>query len=271
MNNKIVIYTAIIGDYDAPQKVSIVHENIDYVCITKKDYPFKVPKPWIHRHHEDSSLSNKDLARYCKIYCHKLFPNHQISIWLDGNIGISGDINKLLNTQFKNADVALYEHWCRTNVHQELYICALLGHDYAWELRKQSEKYQNTLDSKKFYETNVLIRRHNKENVKNAMKIWWNEYQSGGKRDQYGFLYAMENSRINLLSLGTHDPRLIRKYFSYSLHEKSKKLSIIKLKKLLKIIINRIYIAIFLWKVTLPEIPETVLKLAHPDIRNKLK
>ncbi len=271
MNNKIVIYTAIIGDYDSPQKISTIHDNIDYICITKEDYPFQIPKPWLQQFYNDNSLSNKDIARYCKIHCHEFFPNHTISLWVDGNIGICGDINELLKTQFKTGDIALYNHWCRTDVHQELYICALLGHDFAWKLRKQSKRYQKLKNSNQFYETNVLIRRHNKKNVITAMELWWHEYKTGGKRDQYGFLFAMEKSKTKITALGIHDPRLIRKYFTYNLHEKSKKLTAIKLKRLAKIIINHVYITMFSWRVSLPKIPKSILDLAPNEIRNKLK
>lgn len=242
---RIIVYTMITGNYDSVQPV--IHHNtaIDYICLTDSKFKGIVPKPWKHMRLPPSSLNFKDLARFCKIHPHLLFPQYEQSVWVDGNISICGNIKELVDSSLLESNIALYDHWGRNNIFQESIECALIGHDYAWTLHKQMKKYKREgFKSTSLYETNVLIRRHCKNSVIKSMQYWWEEYETGGKRDQYSFTYSVAKAGESILSLGQHDPRLIQEFFKYHQHKINTSKSV---KLIFKRLINRIYIAVTGW------------------------
>lgn len=239
-----VIYTAVTGGYD-DFKHHFNDEQFDYVCFTDYNYTGLVPSPWFHVRLPPSKLNNKDLARYCKLNPHLLLPNYEFSVWIDGNIIIKSDIYSYVQNILANHQVASYEHWWRDQTEQEFYVCATQGFDYVWKLKRQFLRYKNDgYRSDNFYENNVIFRRHNNLQVVNMHNFWWGEYIKGGRRDQYSFTYSAFKTNVRIFSLGVHDPRILKKYFDYAEHVKSRpKLQYIK------ILINRMYLMIFGWNV----------------------
>lgn len=243
----IVIYTAITGGYDDLK--SVFQENgFDYICFTDYNFNGSVPSPWLHIRLPLSKLSNKNLARYCKLNPHKLLPQYDSSIWIDGNINIKSSIYDFTTSILSEHDVATYDHWWRDKTEQEFYECARVGFDSAWKLRAQCKRYyDNGYSSTNFYENNVIFRNHMKNKVIKMHEIWWNEYLRGGKRDQYSFTYASFKANQEIFSLGVHDPRVTKKYFDYN-HHVSKR----PLKQYFMMIVNLIYMKLSFWKVSVP-------------------
>lgn len=243
--NKIVVYTAITGNYDSLHSVNEIDEGVDYICFTDKNFNGAVPPPWTHVRLPESKLNNKDLARYCKLNPHILVANYEKSIWIDGNIIILSKLEKLIEEVLSQHDIAAYEHWGRDTTEQEFYECARYGFDYAWRLKKQcSEYYSDGYKSTDFFENNVIFRNHNVKKIKEMHDFWWAEYVMKGKRDQYSFTYAAYKHGVEIYSLGKHDPRIVKNYFDYVMHASSRPMA-----QLLTIIVNRLYLAMSNWKV----------------------
>ncbi|MEX3019858.1 glycosyltransferase domain-containing protein [Kluyvera sp. STS39-E] len=243
-----VVYTAVTGGYDDFKKH---HENeqFDYICFTDYEYSGVIPSPWLHVRLPPSRLNNKDLARYCKLNPHLLLPNYDFSIWIDGNIRIKSDLYDYVQNILENYDIASYDHWWRDQTEQEFYVCAIQGFDLAWNLKHQYSRYkEDGYYSTNFYENNVLFRNHMSKNIINMQNLWWKEYLSGGKRDQYSFTYSAFKSNVNIHSLGMHDPRILKKYFDYSEHTKKRPWH-----QFLKIVLNRLYFICFPWVVAEPK------------------
>ncbi|MBS9892364.1 DUF616 domain-containing protein [Vibrio sp. Vb2853] len=242
MKNRIVVYTAITGGYDKLKEVSCPEEGVDYICITDSNFSGKVPFPWQHVSIPSCKLSNKDLARYCKIMSHKLLPQYDVSIWIDGNISIKGSMLKLIEDEFGDELVASYDHWGRRSVYEEMKECLKIGHDFYWTLRKQANFYKSeNFISDTLFENNVVIRSHKNDKVRKMNEEWLKQYQIFGKRDQYSYTYSAFKNDINILSLGEHDPRLVKNYFDYHIHEKNKHPAIVDIRKL----INMFFIKLF--------------------------
>jgi len=94
--NKIVCYTCITGNYDRLLDPLVVPSNIDFICFTDNWHQFSnvwqirsVPK-------DLNELSNVKRQRIVKICPHRYLSEYDISIWVDGNICIKGNLNKLL-------------------------------------------------------------------------------------------------------------------------------------------------------------------------------
>lgn len=246
--NKGVIYTAVTGGYD-DFKHHFNDEQFDYICFTDYNFTGIVPSPWCHVRLPPSKLNNKDLARYCKLNPHLLLPNYEYSVWVDGNITIKREIHSYVQSILANHQVASYDHWWRDQTEQEFFVCAKQGFDYAWKLRSQYSRYKKDgYYSVGFYENNVLFRNHMSKDLINMQNIWWNEYLRGGKRDQYSFTYSAFKSNVKIHSLGVHDPRILKIFFDYSEHDKKRPKS-----QYIKIVINKMYIFIFPWKVIEPK------------------
>ena len=91
MNNK-VIYTAIIGGYDELIEPSFKPKGWDFICFS--DRPLK-SKTWKVKDNLPLYEDNTRTARKHKLLAHRLFPNYDFSLWIDGNINVIGDVNEL--------------------------------------------------------------------------------------------------------------------------------------------------------------------------------
>nr|WP_302444095.1 glycosyltransferase domain-containing protein [Hafnia alvei] len=245
--NEFVIYTAVTGCYDKIKPLSFVNPNFDYLCFT--DYKFKglVPYPWKQIRLPESHWTNKDLARYCKMNVHELLPQYKGSMWIDGNIDIIADVEKLIVNSINKSSISSYQHWCRDNIYQEINECAKIGFDNIFVLKKQIKFYhQEGFVSDELFETNVLIRDHCDKCFHQLSQLWWEQYTKYGKRDQYSLTYVVWKMGAKINNMGPHDPRFINKYFSYSGHTSisgNKKIKIEFRKKINKIF-NRLALLI---------------------------
>lgn len=92
---KCVCYTSVTGGYDKVAEPSVVSAGFDYVCFT--DHPFHsdvwkcLPIP-----EELQFLSNVKKQRIIKICPHRYLQQYDLSIWVDGNISVIGDLNEFV-------------------------------------------------------------------------------------------------------------------------------------------------------------------------------
>lgn len=95
--NKIVVYTAIFGEYDILIEQPMF-ENIDYVCFTDRMISSNC---WKVKVIDDDSLAiddNSRKARHFKILPHLYLNDYEVSIYIDGNFLIKRCINDLIIT-----------------------------------------------------------------------------------------------------------------------------------------------------------------------------
>ena len=88
-----VIYTAIIGGYDTLVEPDYKPDGWDFVCFTDRDLKSDT---WEIRKTLPLYTDNTRTARKHKLLAHRLFPNHEYSLWIDGNIKVRNDVNELL-------------------------------------------------------------------------------------------------------------------------------------------------------------------------------
>ena len=128
--NKIVCYTCITGGYDSLKEPLVAPKNIDFICFT--DSMQLSSSVWkIRPIPEDLQfLSNVKKQRAVKICPHKCLPEYDVSIWVDGNILIKDDLNKLL-AEYDLDKVPFYTriHPKRNCIYDEMEACLELGKD----------------------------------------------------------------------------------------------------------------------------------------------
>jgi len=187
------IYSAITGDYDFVRELKHKSPEFDYILFTNNK---KVKsKTWDVRHIDnEDELSNVKLARQIKLEYYKYVPEYEFSIWVDGNIQISGDILRFLNTlPLDVSDFFIGSHPHRQNIMQEAQTCVQLKKDSHENLSKQIEAYK--AEKMPFahiplVESGVLVRRDTKK-VKKFCKAWFKQILKFTPRDQIAFSYTL--------------------------------------------------------------------------------
>lgn len=189
---KVVLYTALIGDYDDLIIPETIVSGWDYVVFSDKGFNgqhiFEIRNPPI-------VLNDKTkLARYIKTHAHLFFQEYEYAIWIDANILVRGNqlVSLLEECRKKDIPYMVNPHPDRESIVEELNKCIELDKDIADIMADQVNQYLLAgfpLDTGLF-ETNIMIMQPNSDAVVRANEIWWNEIKKYSKRDQLSAPYA---------------------------------------------------------------------------------
>ena len=196
--NKIVVYTCISGSYDSLKDVVKKESNIDYICFTNQDIESetweirKIPKYL-------ESLEQTKIARCVKILPHLFLPEYEISVWVDGNIQVLGNINKFISENIFNY-FSISKHPDRICTYEEAKAVINLNKDNSDIVNKQIEKYRNNEfpENNGMVQSGIIIRKHNDKECIDISKRWWNEVKKWSKRDQLSFNYSIWNKDVKI-------------------------------------------------------------------------
>ncbi|MFH0846032.1 MAG: glycosyltransferase domain-containing protein [Patescibacteria group bacterium] len=218
MKNKVVIYTAIFGGKDNLIEPEFIPEGCDFVCFTDSDF---VSGVWEVRKVKPEFEDPNRSAKIYKILPHKYFPEYEISIWIDGNMLVKGDVSELIKKYLKDVNFSAFDHtpyrkfWKKffPLKFEEYRDCVYDEARFILELGKKRVKYKDDPELIKFqiekyrkenYPKHsglivgmVLLRRHNEEDVIQTMEAWWQEIQNGSCRDQLSFNYVAWKNNFN--------------------------------------------------------------------------
>jgi hypothetical protein len=212
MQNKKVIYTAIFGGKDDLHEPLFIPKGFDFVCFT--DNKNLVSKHWDVRIVEPIFSDPVRNARYHKILAHKVLPEYDQSVWIDGNMIVQGDCNKLVNQYLTKASFATYDHskqkrrflklfWiidkkfardCIYNELQDLVSKTEAGvyMDDIETMERQIARYREEgyPAHNGLAVTMVMLRNHHDSEVIRLMEAWWKEISEGSRRDQLSLNYV---------------------------------------------------------------------------------
>tara|TARA_Y100001963_G_scaffold153577_1_gene240612 strand:- start:488 stop:1168 length:681 start_codon:yes stop_codon:yes gene_type:complete len=207
MKNKI-IYTSVFGNYDKVKESK--SPGWDFNLFSDKN---ALPL------YKDNSRN----AKKFKILPHRYLNNYEYSLWIDGNFIVIGDIDILVKEYLKDANIAFFNHQNtsldpRNCIYQEATAIFHLGKinnqknpergilnfkDNPETIINQINKYQNENypPNNGLIKGGVILRRHNEEDVINAMEAWWEEIKYNSKRDQLSFNYIAwkQNLKFNYI------------------------------------------------------------------------
>jgi GT2 family glycosyltransferase len=188
---RIVLYTAIFGEYDNLLLQERIDPDVDYVCFT--DRPRNDYGVWQMRaapyYHPDPTR----IARWVKTHPHDLFPGHDVAIWLDANIILKGDIHRYIElVASKDADLGLIAHPHRACFYDEAEACKRLNKDAAKLIDRQVEQYRRAgLPHKQpLFETGFMIVPLKKRETSSALHLWWQQIEGFSRRDQLGLAWV---------------------------------------------------------------------------------
>lgn len=201
-NKKFIVYTSVFGDYDIPQEPLVIPDNCEYIFVGTIELPNDtIWKKYDLQLIEDAiaKLDDAGKNRYCKMFPHILFPECDISIYVDGNIKIITDLTEMINVE-RPYGLAFHYHQLRNCVYNEAKACTLLKkadkttiHKYIIRLKK--EKFPSNYG---LLECNVIVRDHDNSEMQEIMALWWKEYSSFVKRDQLSLPYILWKMKVEI-------------------------------------------------------------------------
>ncbi len=193
--HKIIIYSAVVLDYDMVFKPNFSTKSIE--CILFSDSPASI-RGWKTLPIDRSVAKSSSLInRWYKIFPHKVFPDADISIYIDGNIRILSDLDILID-EFINSNAALgvFSHMERTTIFEEAEACRALG--------KFDENDKKAINNQlKVYtkfgfpktqlltDNGIIFRRHGHPKLAEAMELWWTHLNQFTKRDQISLPFVV--------------------------------------------------------------------------------
>jgi len=223
---RVVVYTAIIGGYDTLNEPLVKPDGVDFVCFTDRDMESET---WEIQKVTPLYDDNTRTARKYKVLPHRWFSDYDVSIWVDGNKVIAGDVLDYIS-QLGEGNLSLFDHMeCfdkRNCVYQEANAIFKLGQepgktykDNPLTIKSQMERYlsEGYPQNNGLAFTCVVVRKHNDSDTINLMENWWTEIKYGSKRDQLSFDYVAWKNNYDFKYLSgdgrndgiiTHKPHL---------------------------------------------------------------
>lgn len=195
---KVICYTVLVGDYDTLHSPKYVSKEWDYVCFTNQPVQSNV---WQIRPLQN--IVTGDVIRTCrwhKMHPHLLFPDHDLSIYTDANIQITGPHLESFAEQFiaNNTLIALPPHPERSCVYDEIDECMLTLRDCTLRIHNMEQLLKAEDFPKKagLFENNVIIRRHKHPDILALDEEWWDFITTYSRRDQLSLTYLLRKHDI---------------------------------------------------------------------------
>jgi hypothetical protein len=191
---KLVVYTALFGDYDELKDPLNNYEKCIFICFT--DNTLLKSKIWNIEIVEENEKTNILKNRKYKILPHRYFPKYEYSLYVDANILIKDDPWKLVEKESLDYDLVIPNHFSRESNYDEAKILIRTGRVEIIKLYKQTITYilDGYISQTKMGENNIIFRKHN--SLINFSEKWWSEFQIGVHRDQISLPYLIWKYKI---------------------------------------------------------------------------
>lgn len=195
------VYSVLVNDYDFVFPPIMKDADVDYILFTEhKNF---LVSGWSVRYIEEEllkKLSSLELNRYYKMLPHLFLSDYDISIYIDANIRVMGNIDTLVN-EFINGkyDIGLRKHPFRNNVMQEISACIRLNKlSSKRKLFDEYDRYMRDgfLDNLYLTENGIIIRAHNNKKVIIAMEFWWECFLVSAGRDQISLPFVRQKYNL---------------------------------------------------------------------------
>ena len=189
-DKKVVVYTAVTGDYDEPIIPSYVNEDFDYICFT--DNPRLKSDFWTIRLMQEENTDNIRMVRKYKILPHKYLSEYDYSIWIDTNFEITADLKDYIHRYSNDNKLLAIRHEFRDCLYEEADACINSNKDSQDTITKQMDKYklEGYPEHYGLIASGILFRNHHDEEVINVMQDWYSQLEQYSYRDQLSFNYA---------------------------------------------------------------------------------
>jgi len=198
---KTVVYTCGVGGYDWIHRPQDRKREISYLRFSDRRGLWQ--HPWRHRQLPDLSegKSPRLVTRYPKLLPHRVLPDCDVAIWVDGSIVVRDDLTPLVKEFLDSGDdIALCPHPSGRTVAEEI--------DHAIDARRIAPAQYEAAEQQrisyqaagvlgaKVFECTVIFYRLGSDKLQNVCERWWHELSNYTERDQVSLPYAMAGSGI---------------------------------------------------------------------------
>ena len=188
---KVVVYTAIVQEYDSVKLPDHLDPEFDYVLFSDS----KVPDTgiWDVRPITYFGSDGTRTARFVKTHPHILLSGYDVAIWMDSNIMILDDISDLVSGFLSSGKlIGCVPHPSRTSIYEEFAACKSKGKDEPETMNMQMDGYrQEHFFHNDLIESNFLMFDLNHGRTVEFLNRWWREIDTHSKRDQLSINYSL--------------------------------------------------------------------------------
>jgi hypothetical protein len=206
---KIVVYQAVFGGRDDLRMPKFIPDDVHYYAIIGQ--------------------GGKMDAQKIKLLPHRYFSEYDVSVWMDGNYELTGNIKEVVNRFMKHSDFAVLRHpaenlGIRPTVYREAEVAVLQGVERKPKIEKQIAFYrgEGLPATTEVVMNGILIRRHNELKVRAFDELWWREMLLRSSRDQISFPYLAWKHKLKYIKMDNVE--FTSDWFVYRPHAKARKM-----------------------------------------------
>jgi len=214
-NINVVVCTAIFDFVDYLKEPDYFPDNCKFVCFTNlplqsENYEIKYVKDQLC----DDPVRR---AKIYKILAHRYFSDYEYTVWIDGTMFLTCNINDLIEKYLAEVDMAFFAHRWRKCIYVEADKCIAKGLDNPEVIKAQMQKYKNEgyPENNGLIDGSIILRR-NSPSVANINEHWWSEIQNHSRRDQLSFNYVAHKNSLKFSLINGN--RYNNPYFGYIPH-----------------------------------------------------
>jgi hypothetical protein len=197
INPRIALLTCNVDSFDDVREIPKQTIPFDYYYFSEANLPTNL------------NVEKRLLSKYPKLFSHKLLPDYDIYIWLDGRINIvdEGFVEQMITGL---EDIKITRHPDRQTVQQEFDFIEeqinagnpYLIQRYTIEGMEAEKKYfTNDLSKYPLYASGIFARRR-RPNINKAFEDIWHKCIQCGNLDQVLFSLIEEKYKLSVTTLG---------------------------------------------------------------------
>lgn len=197
----IAFVSAIMGNYESPQRHEHLIGSAEYVLVTDGGIDPVGATRVVRSDYFDPDPVRA--ARFVKTHPYLYAPEARLIVWLDSNIVIRGDLRPLIDEFMQSGlPIGAVPHPLRSSVYEEAEECLQRKKDAPEDIREQIARYRDgDYDTAKLVESNLLLLRMDMPDTKRFLSRWWSEIERGSRRDQLSFNFAADAVGIGYFPL----------------------------------------------------------------------
>ena len=217
---RIVVYSCLIGNYDNVSTFKR-QRGYDYILFTDQKI---VNTNWTVRPIPEEVLklnvSDVKKQRYVKIHPHKFFRNYDLSLYIDANYIIKGDLDDfIINTMNSIDNIYITHLQFGTDLSKGIDTAKKNKLDNSILLDEIRKRYNDLKIIKKrgIVNAGLILRKHHNPECIKLMEKWWEEVEKYSHVDNLAFNYVSYMTGVKFLYVSY---QFTLDYFDHSNHLK---------------------------------------------------